>query len=62
MSKKTETIPFRMQMHINNRHLKHAFVDTLEKETLTNRDKKVLLNYYEILENYINELREKIKE
>ena len=62
MSKKTETIPFRMQMHINNRHLKYAFVDTLEKETLTNRDKKVLLNYYEILENYINELREKIKE
>ena len=62
MSKKTETIPFRIQMHINNRHLKNAFVDTLEKETLTNRDKKVLINYYEILENYINELREKIKE
>ena len=62
MSKKAEAIPFRIQTHINNRHLKYAFVDTLEKETLTNRDKKVLLNYYEILENYINELREKIKE
>lgn len=53
MSKiKTENV----QVGINLDHVKRVFLHTLDKNYLTKNDKQVLLNHYEILENYIEEL------
>ena len=60
MSKKIETE--KVQVGVSLDYVKRVFLHTLHKNYLTKADKQVLLNYYEILENYINELQEKIKE
>ena len=54
MTKKTTTK--KVQVGVSLDYIKKVFLHMLRKNYLTKAEKQVLLNNYEILENYIEEL------